>query len=247
MQWNVNNYARHAGYVPEFGKALIAQFPIRASDRVLDLGCGDGVLTKIIADMGCSVRGIDSSKEMVDAAKSRGVNATVTDAQYMTFVDEFDVVFSNAAMHWMKQAERVIKNVNRALRQSGRFCAEFGAAGNVKTIVAGIYEELNNLGLKGDSYNPWYFPSAEEYRQKLIDGGFRVISLRVFDRPTPLPSGVEGWLRTFAAPFLQDIETPAHQPFIHAVCNRLAKQLKTDHGAWFADYVRCRFVAEKAA
>ena len=135
------------------------------------MGCGDGVLTKKIADLGCSVVGVDSSADFVASARKLGLTVVKKSASDMDFGPVFDAVFSNAALHWMKDADVVIGRVARALRPSGRFVAEMGGHGCVKTLLSALIEELDSRGHDGHAANPWYFPTVEEY------GGLRVLTI----------------------------------------------------------------------
>ncbi len=245
MQWEVDKYGRHAGYVAELGEKLLDLLSPVPEEKILDVGCGDGRLTAKIASIGCSVIGIDTSGEMVAAARDKGIDARVVDAQSISIDDEFDAVFSNAALHWMKDADAVIRNVYARIKAGGRFCAEFGAENNVGAVVSAIYAQLNELSLNGDDYNPWYFPSGSAYRSKLEQHGFHIVEFEVFDRPTKLPTGIVGWLETFADSFLKDIPVRERADFIAHVADRAAVKLKDENGEWFADYVRCRFLARK--
>src|SRR5258705_11792014 len=101
----------------------------KAGERILDVGCGDGALTQKLVAMGCEVVGVDGSTEQIAAARAIGLDAHVMDTQHLTFDNEFDAVFSNAALHWMKRADDVIAGAWRALRPRGRFVAEIGRAG----------------------------------------------------------------------------------------------------------------------
>ena len=74
-------------------------------DLILDLGCGDGALTEKIAGYGCAVIGVDSSFPQLKAAKDRGLNVVLADGHQLSFRGQFDAVFSNAALHWMKRPE----------------------------------------------------------------------------------------------------------------------------------------------
>lgn len=246
MDWNSDSYNTHAHFVSQLGGALVQLLQPQRGEAILDLGCGDGTLALDIARQGAAVRGIDSSADMVRAAQEKGINAMVMDGHDMTFRAEFDAVFSNAALHWMKDdPDRVLSNVHRALRAGGRFCAEFGGAGNVATIAAALRHALGVRGLDYENYNPWYFPEAEEYKKKLQAAGFTVSLMETFPRPTPLPTDMVGWLSVFAQPFLKDIPPPERQAFLHSVARQMENTLKKEDGNWIADYVRCRFLAVK--
>src|SRR5262249_61908566 len=103
--WDPNRYARHARFVSDLGMPVVELLAPQAGERILDLGCGDGALTEKLVDMGCVVVGVDGSAEQIAAARARGLDVAVMDGQCLTFHDEFDAVFSNAALHWMKRAD----------------------------------------------------------------------------------------------------------------------------------------------
>ena len=132
--WDPETYARHARFVSDLGSAVLDLLAPRHGERILDVGCGDGVLTKQLVDLGCEVVAVDASAAQIEAARQRGLDAHVMNAEALPFHEEFDAVFSNAALHWMKEPDRVIDKVARALRPKGRFVAEMGGYGCVKTI-----------------------------------------------------------------------------------------------------------------
>ena len=159
QHWDPERYARNARFVADLGVVLLDLLRPRPGERILDLGCGDGVLTEKIAAAGARVTAVDSSPEQIAAARARGLDSHVADGQALTFRSEFDAVFSNAAMHWMRDAEAVIDGVWQALVPGGRFVGEFGGAGNVARIQAALIAALDRRGLDGRSADPWYFPS----------------------------------------------------------------------------------------
>jgi SAM-dependent methyltransferase len=241
--WSADAYAEHAAYVPAFGTEVLALLDPRAGERILDLGCGDGVLSAQIAEAGAHVIGVDSSADMVAAARGRGVDARVTDAHALDFARAFDAVFSNAALHWMREPDRVIDGVRRALRPGGRFVGEMGGEGNVAAVRAALVRALAEHGVDATPVDPWYFPSCEEYQQRLERAGFVIDTLILFPRPTVLPTGLDGWLDVFAATFLQAVPA-SDRPRLRARVAKLAAPLLRDpDGSWRADYVRLRFRA----
>jgi trans-aconitate methyltransferase len=212
-------------------------------ERILDLGCGDGALTIKLVELGCTLVGVDSSAAMVEAAKALGLEAHVLDGQSLRYADEFDAVFSNAALHWMKNPERVIAGVWQALKPGGRFVGEFGGYGNVSTIVSAIESALSARGIV--VVNPWFFPRAEEYKELLETSGFEVRTISLIPRPTLLPGDVGGWLETFAQPYISALPENERQYLIAEVVESLRNVLCDANGKWSADYVRLRFFAEK--
>jgi trans-aconitate methyltransferase len=243
QQWNPQQYANNARFVSDLGAPVIELLAPQPGERILDLGCGDGALTVKLLGFGCKVVGVDSSLEMVAAAKSLGIDARVMNGQTLQFNGEFDAVFSNAALHWMKNPESVIAGASCALKPGGRFVGEFGGHGNVSAIVAAIESALSLRGVR--IISPWFFPRPEEYRQLLEGRGFTVDSIALFSRPTPLPGDVGGWLETFAQPYIFTLPTTERKGFVLEVVEVLRPVLCDANGNWVADYVRLRFSATK--
>ena len=241
--WNPDAYARNARFVAELGAPLLEWLAPAPGERILDLGCGDGALTAALVDAGCRVVGVDASREFVERARRNGIDAHCMDGQRLEFSAHFDAVFSNAALHWMKDADAVIAGVARALRAGGRFVGEMGGAGNVASIVDALQEELRARGVDPAAFHPWYFPDAHEYAARLEAHGFEVRRIELFARPTPLPGDLGGWLETFAGPFCAALPVPDRQGYLDAVSARAAPALRDADGLWTADYVRLRFAA----
>lgn len=243
--WDPEGYDRHARFVTDLGAPVLELLEPKAGERILDLGCGDGVLTEKLVARGCRVVGIDGSPAFVAAARARGVDARIGDGQALAFAGEFDAVFSNAALHWMREPDRVLEGVHRALVPGGRFVAEMGGEGCVQQIVSALEAALAARGRDGRAANPWYFPSDSEYRERLERHGFEVREIRLFPRPTPLPGDVTGWLETFCQPFTLLLPEPERKGFLADVQQRLVPVLSDPQGRWHADYVRLRFAATK--
>ena len=247
QQWNPAAYARHARFVSELGVPVVDLLAPRAGERVLDLGCGDGALTMALVDAGCRVVAVDSSAAQIAVARDRGLDARVGDGQRLGYDAEFDAVFSNAALHWMKDVDAVIDGVWRALIPGGRFVAEFGGHGNVATIVDAIETALRRRGLDPSPLNPWVFPSAEDYARRLVQRGFRADAVSLFKRPTRLPGDVTGWLETFAQSFLSAVGAVETPIVVAEVRDALRPRLTDANGDWIADYVRLRVRATRPA
>lgn len=219
----------------------------RSGERILDLGCGDGVLTEKIAAMGAAVVGVDASVDMVAAAQRRRLDARVADGAKLDFTDEFDAVFSNAALHWMKDdPDAVIAGVARALKPHGRFAGEMGGHGCVAAITVALIAVLKGHGVEGKSASPWYFPTVDDYRGRLERGGFTVEYIELIPRPTPLPTDMAGWLDTFAAPFLSRLPVNERIGARDEAIAMLTPVLRDEAGRWTADYMRLRFLARRA-
>ena len=240
--WNSEGYAKHARFVTELGSPVLELLAPRPGERILDVGCGDGVLTRKIADLGCAVVGVDSSPDFIAAARRLGLEVFEQDATKMDFRPEFDAVFSNAALHWIKDADAVITRVARVLRPKGRFVAEMGGQGCVNTIQAALVDELDRRGYEGQAAVPWYFPSVEEYGARLAAAGFDPTYIALIPRPTPLPD-MMGWLTTFSGCFTSLLPPEERTDYLHAVLERIRSRLCDERGNWTADYVRLRFKA----
>ena len=245
QNWDPKTYAKNARFVSDLGPPVMELLSPRSGERILDLGCGDGVLTRKIADLGCEVIAVDSSAPQVEAAKRLGLAAYVMHGEELPFRDEFDAVFSNAVLHWIKRADAMIEGVYRALRQGGRFVAECGGAGCVDKIRTALVQALNRRGIDGDSHVPWYFPTPGEYATRLERAGFRVNSIALIPRPTPLPGDIVGYVETFGQSFLAALSSQAREEYLREVRAVLEPQLVDSEGVWVADYVRLRFSATK--
>ncbi|MGH6948929.1 MAG: class I SAM-dependent methyltransferase [Kiloniellales bacterium] len=247
IDWNPDDYVRDAGFVPELGLPLLDLLRPRPSERILDLGCGDGTLTLRLVEAGASVLAVDASAEQIAAARARGLDALVVDGTALTFDHEFDAVFSNAALHWMRPPDKVVDGVWRALKPGGRFVGEMGGAGNIALVVAALEAALTRRAIDFDEANPWFFPGPEGYRALLETQGFRVRDISHFARPTALPGALPAWLDIFAQSYLALVPVGARPAIKDEVSAALAPKLKDQDGSWTVDYVRLRFAAEKPA
>lgn len=245
--WDPERYARNARFVADLGMPVVELLAPRPGERILDLGCGDGALMEKLLARGCQVVGVDGSAEQIAAACARGLDAYVMDGEHLTFHDAFDAVFSNAALHWMKRADDVIAGVWRALKPGGRFVAECGGDGCVATIRAALAAALERRGVDVARVDPWYFPTPDNYRERLRAHGFTVRHIALIPRPTPLPGDITAWLETFAESFTAALPASERAAFLDEVCDALRPQLCDSEGRWTADYVRLRFAARKPA
>lgn len=245
-EWQADSYHRHVRYVSDLGGPVVDLLDPRPGERILDLGCGDGALTELIAGNQVDVLGIDAGEDFVASARARGLNVVHGDGQDLPFEpDSFDAVFSNAALHWMPDADGVLRGVSRVLMPGGRFVGEFGGHGNIAAVTTALRAVLQRHGVKWRELG-WYFPTAEAYRTRLESHGFTVDECHLFPRPTPLPTDIEGWLAVFAEGFLNRLDDHHRTPAIAAIVDLLEPALRDDQGQWSVDYVRLRFKATKA-
>jgi SAM-dependent methyltransferase len=246
--WDTAAYAAHASFVPALGGAALDLLAPKAGERILDLGCGDGVLTEKLVAAGADVVGVDADREMLAAAKERGLDVRRMDGRALEFTAEFDAVFSNAAIHWMPPAEKVAAGVFAALKPGGRFVGEFGGYGNIAAIRTALRAILLRRGYRVPPVDDNYYPTAEEWRAVLEGAGFEVKMVAIIPRPTPVPSGMAAWLQTFRGGFIDSVGVPEKEraQVIEDTRALLRPILADQAGNWTADYVRCRFAAVKA-
>ncbi|WNQ10134.1 class I SAM-dependent methyltransferase [Paenibacillus aurantius] len=251
--WNAGHYDERLGFVSKLGAGVVELLNPRPGERVLDVGCGTGDLTKKLADEGCRVEGIDRSREMIDQARVKypELSFRVEDAEEPASYPKecFDAVFSNAALHWMKQPSRVLEGVWSSLKPGGRFAAEFGGRGNVAGIYKAVEDALISFGIRAEERNPWYFPSLGEYACLLESHGFHVEVAVHFARPTPLNGGGKGlehWLEMFAGPFFEGM-MPAEKKKVYRLIEEIARPslYREETSGWEGDYVRLRLLAVK--
>jgi trans-aconitate methyltransferase len=245
--WDTGLYDEKHSFVWKHGASLIDLLAPRPGERILDLGCGTGHLTAQIAEAGSEVVGIDSSSQMVEEARRLypRVRFEVADARDFTFDDAFDAVFSNAVLHWVKEPEKAIACVRSALEPGGRFVAEFGGRGNVRTMVSALDAASRAIGL-GAWEHPWYYPGIGEYAPLLERAGLEVTDAFLFDRPTLLEGeeGLRHWVNMFVGGLLDRISPDDREGFFRHVEDVARPTLYRD-GQWFADYRRLRIVARK--
>ncbi|OKH32647.1 SAM-dependent methyltransferase [[Phormidium ambiguum] IAM M-71] len=248
--WNTTLYESNHSFVWQSGESLLELLAPQPDERILDLGCGTGHLTAKIASMGVKVYGIDADKNMIEQARQNYPNLhwLIADARNFQVDEPLDAVFSNAALHWIKEADAVIQCVYQALKPGGRFVAEFGGRGNIGAIAQALFTTIENMGFGNpQTLNPWYFPSIAEYATLLEKQQFEVKYALLFERPTPLEGGQAGianWLQMFANGILSQLSHEQQMQVIQSVQIQLQPTLFRD-GHWIADYRRIRIIAVK--
>lgn len=223
----------------ELGGAALDLLDPQPGERILDIGCGEGTLTKKIIDRGSIVLGIDNSPEMIAAARANGIDAVLLDVTGMTFVSEFDAAFSNATLHWVLEKAQAACAIFGALKAGGRFAGEMGGEGNLKNLREALDEELIIRGYVPPVEAENWYASPEEFGAVYETAGFRELDVRLIERPTPIDHGVAAWVTTFRKGWLDRAGVPedARGDIAAAVADRL--------GSNVADYVRLRFIMRK--
>ena len=245
--WDPQAYARNGAFVPQLAEGVLEWLSAQPSERILDLGCGDGQLTARMLASGLDVRGVDASATMVAAARARGVTADEAGAEQLPYPDaSFDAVFSNAALHWVRGQDEMMAEVHRVLKPGGRFVAEMGGHGNIAAIRVALIAVLEKHGFAGAEDGVNYYPTPQAYTRRLEHHGFNVEKIALIPRPTPLEdSGMAGWLRTFRRGVLDKLPEDARATVVDECSSLLAPALRDEEGNWVADYVRLRFIARK--
>jgi SAM-dependent methyltransferase len=248
-RWSPADYAKNAAFVPALGDAVLQLLAPQPGELILDVGCGDGALTERIAAAGARVIGLDSSPEMVEAARARGIDAFVADAEAMDLerFGQFDAVFSNAALHWMLDPDAVATGIFKALRDGGRFVGEMGGEGNLATLRRALRDILTERGYLMPEQDPAWYAGVDAFTRLYCIAGFADVRAELIARPTPLPGGVADWVKTFRAGVMDVAMVPEweREDVAAAVEARVAPALRRADGTFCADYVRLRFSMRK--
>jgi ubiquinone/menaquinone biosynthesis C-methylase UbiE len=247
QNWDPVDYERNGAFVHGLAGEVLQWLDAQPGEHILDLGCGDGQLTQHIADTGAHVVGVDASPQMLAAARRRGIEAEQANAEALPFADAtFHAVFSNAALHWVRDQDAMMAQVHRVLKPGGRFVAEMGGHGNIAAIRVAFTAALqrHSFGDREDGVN--YYPTTTSYTQRLEKHGFRVEQMTAFPRPTRLAEGgMEAWLRTFRRGVLEGLPDREREAVVKETVELLAPALRDEACNWIADYVRLRFAARK--
>jgi len=238
-KWNAADYARVGGFVAALGAAALDLLDPQPGERVLDVGCGEGTLTKRIIERGATVLGIDNSPEMVEAARAGGIDAVLLDAADMQFFAEFDAAFSNATLHWVLAKEQAARAIFRALKPGGRFAGEMGGEGNLAKLREALDEELIIRGYAPPAEGSNWYASPHEFAAVYEAAGFTQIDARLIERPTPVEHGIAQWVTIFRRGWLDRAGVP------EAERAEIGQAVADRFGSDVADYVRLRFIMRK--
>ncbi|RBW68616.1 class I SAM-dependent methyltransferase [Bacillus taeanensis] len=247
--WNANLYDQSHSFVSKHGNDLLELLAPKKGEKILDLGCGTGDLANQLHKLGVHVIGIDKSDNMISEAQSKypHIKFIVSDITELEWNNEFDAVFSNAVLHWVKSPKHALESIYYVLKKGGRFTAEFGGKGNVRIITNEIINQFEKFGIdyKPDLF-PWYFPSIGEYASIMEKCDFRVILAQHFDRPTHLENdyGLRNWIEMFAGSMFSGLSETMKNRIIDQVESNLKENLY-HNGRWIADYKRIRVIGVK--
>src|SRR5579875_1951697 len=238
-EWDAERYEAQHSFVWQFGESVIELLDPKPGECILDLGCGPGQLTQKIAERGAEVVGVDSSPEMIGQARQNfpHLRFVLQDAAAMEFQNEFDAVFSNAALHWMLNLSGVAKAVAGALRSGGRFVAEMGGKGNIAMIEKAVESVVARYSSGPIPARRTYYPSLAEYASVLEAQGLETRYAVVFDRPTPLAgeNGMENWIRQVKWYYFEALPGERREAAVRETVDELRPVLYRDE-QWQADY-----------
>jgi trans-aconitate methyltransferase len=249
VHWEAGAYDQSMGFVSHFGEDLMGWLNPQADEKIVDFGCGTGDLAARIHNSGAEVMGVDISPEMIERARSKypHLNFQCSDGMEWRAEPVYDAVFSNAALHWMKDPEAAIASMKGCLRSAGRLVAEFGGYRNVQGIINAVKETLTEARREEAFFMPWYFPTVGEYASLLEKAGFEVASAALFDRSTKLEGEEDGmiqWLEMFGTAMFPSATEDEANEWIRAANDKLRATHYRD-GVWTADYRRIRIHAVK--
>lgn len=250
ITWNADQYTKDFSFVHQYGNDVAALIDCRQGSTVLDLGCGNGALTKRLKDSGFRVIGIDASAELLDTARRSypDIDFVQADATDFCLEAQVDAVFSNAVFHWIDREKQpaMLACVHRALKENGQFVFEFGGYGNNVLIHEALAKAFEKHGYRYEM--PFYFPGIGEYAALVEQAGFQVRYAVLFDRMTELKGddGLREWIDMFLKKPFDVVRDPKEN---EEIVSQAVEELKPElykAGKWYADYVRLRMKAYKA-
>jgi trans-aconitate methyltransferase len=259
-RWNAEEYARNSSAQWKWAVEAIEKIQLQPGEQVLDIGCGDGKVTALLASQvpDGGVVGIDRSDEMVQYARNAfppADNPHLTfqqmDALDIDFQERFDVVFSNATLHWVHNHRRVLTGIRTALKQGGRFFLSMGGRGNASAVVAAFEQVIEKNELDRyfvDFTFPYAFFGVEEYQAWLGEAGLRArrVELIPKDMVHASPAGLAGWLRTTWLPYLERVPAEYRENFLSQVVTRYLENHPLDRdGQTHVGMVRLEAAGER--
>jgi trans-aconitate methyltransferase len=248
--WNAKDYEKHSRVQQQWARELIAKLNLEGTEDILDLGCGDGKVTAEMAKNTPSgyVVGVDNSSSMIELAAEM-----VMDAVQLAFINGFDVVFSNAALHWAKNHKAVVDGLYRSLKPGGKILLQMGGKGNAEHVVSLLDKLQSNKKWRPyfrDFEFPYGFFGIEEYTHLLREAGFDVCRAELItkDMAHENQSGLEGWIRTTWLPYTERVPEEKRNEFIRALATEYINQVPIDsRGKVHVAMVRLEIEAEKHA
>lgn len=263
-RWDSTDYEKYSGAQQQWARELIGTLSLTGAETVLDIGCGDGKVTAEIAqllDRG-SVIGIDSSPSMLELAQKRfPINEhanlsfklldVVNTRSETSFASRFDVIFSNAALHWVKDHRPVIDGISSCLKPGGKILLQMGGKGNARVVVD-VIKELQGLPQYTSYFTDFEFPygflGSKDYQILLDDAGFIEQRIELIDKDMIHDgrAGLCGWIRTTWLPYTERIPEEQRDEFIEMIASRYLQRIPLDaDGNAHVEMVRLEVEAKK--
>ncbi len=225
--WNAQDYATNSSAQLQWAQELLAKLALRGTESVLDIGCGDGKISAQLASLVSAGRvlGIDLSADMIRLASTRftaeqhpNLSFMCMDATAVQLPREFDIVFSNAVLHWIKDHCAVLRATHAVLKPGGKMLLQMGGRGNAAAVFAAIREVTARPQWHGYFHRftpPYYFYGTEDYRQWLPECGFRPVRIELVPKDMLHESvkGILGWLRTTWFPYTDRLPVATRDVF----------------------------------
>ena len=238
-KWNAEDYARHASAQRGWANELIEKLALQGHEALLDIGCGDGQITAQLAERlpAGSVTGIDASESMITLARKSfsrsNLSFQVMDAADLHLDRKFDVAFSNAALHWVKDHPAVLKSLRKHLNPGAKILFQMGGYGNIHLILAIIDCIIHSDRWKvyfKDFVTPTYFYAVESYEQWLLAAGYEAVRIQLIpkDMVHQGPDGLKGWLRTTKFPYTDRLPPHLRESFLSEIVSRYLERRPVD-------------------
>lgn len=253
-QWDAVSYAKYSKGQELWAKELIEKLSIKGYEDILDLGCGDGKITQVLAkNSSGKVVGIDSSEEMIKYARKTypSLDFQLTDAVKLTFKNQFDIVFSNAVFHWVSNHESALKGVYKALRANGKILLQMGGYGNAKEILDVMDKFLQNPKyhdyFKSFQF-PYTFPDVDDYEKLLGKVGFSEYDVGLISKDMVHEDleSFKGWIYTTWFPYMDCLPEELREEFVDEFVKAYLKKLPLDSdGKVHVHMVRLEVMANK--
>ena len=245
--WDPNHYDAHGRFISQYGIELLDWLKPQHGEHILDFGCGDGYITAEIAALGAQVVGIDHDPNMVEAAKARGLDIHLLEGVDLLFENEFDAIFSNSVLQWVKHPKPVVDGLRRALKPSGRLVADAAGLGNLAAVQVALQAVGDELGGDPALALPFYAPTADELGSLLKNSSFEIERLETSPRYTQLPSELWNWIGSIFHPFFSQFDEATNEHARKRVLALLKPVLCDQSGTWYIDHVRIRVMARAAS
>ncbi len=242
-KWNAEDYKDNSPNQKKWALELLAKAHLKGDEAVLDIGCGDGEITALIADKAKRghVIGIDSSSDMIALAQQRFLPTTypnlsfvLKDARDIDFQSEFDLIFSNACLHWITDHFPVLTRIRKSLKPSGQILFQMGGKENAAMIID-IIEDIMKQNRWAQFFNNFSFPygfcSPDEYRDWLTKLGFTSIRAELITKDMIHENGdkLAAWIRTTWIPYTQRVPESRREEFIRVIVEEFIRKHPADN------------------